>query len=44
MTPGSVVGAAAKYGNEALKIATTIKLERALWIIPVSVISVFLFK
>ena len=40
----SVVGAAAKYGNEALKIATTIKLERALWIIPVSVISVFLFK
>ncbi len=33
----SVVGAAAKYGNEALQIATTIKLTRALWIIPLAV-------
>lgn len=40
----SVVGAAAKYGHDALQIATTIKLERALWIIPVSIISVFIFK
>ncbi len=32
----SVVGAASKYSQEALKIATTIKLERALWIIPLS--------
>ena len=32
----SVVGAAKQYGADALKIATTIKLERALWIIPIS--------
>ena len=30
----SVVGAASLYGEEALKIATTTKLARALWIIP----------
>ncbi len=40
----SVVGAANQYGAEALQIATTIKLERALWIIPLAVISVFIFK
>ncbi|HNX56637.1 MAG TPA: putative sulfate exporter family transporter [Prolixibacteraceae bacterium] len=40
----SVVGAAGKYGQEALQIATTIKLERALWIIPLSFLSVFVFK
>lgn len=40
----SVVGAAGKYGNEALKIATTVKLARALWIIPVSLITMFIFK
>jgi uncharacterized integral membrane protein (TIGR00698 family) len=40
----SVVGAASKYGNEALKIATTVKLARALWIIPVSLITMFSFK
>ena len=33
----SVVGAAQVYGNEALEIATTVKLARALWILPVSV-------
>jgi uncharacterized membrane protein YadS len=38
------VGAASKYGNEALKIATTVKLARALWIIPVSLITMFIFK
>ena len=32
----SVVGAAAKYGAVALAIATTIKLARALWIVPLS--------
>jgi uncharacterized integral membrane protein (TIGR00698 family) len=32
----SVVGAAGKYGPHALEIATTVKLARALWIIPVS--------
>ncbi|MFI5263171.1 MAG: YeiH family protein [Candidatus Kapaibacterium sp.] len=40
----SVVGAAAKYGDEALKIATTVKLARALWIVPVALGTAFLFK
>lgn len=40
----SVVGAASKYGNEALQIATTVKLARALWIIPVAFFSGFIFK
>ena len=40
----SVVGAANKFGPIALQIATTIKLERALWIIPISLISIFVFK
>lgn len=34
----SVVGAAASYGKESLEIATTVKLTRALWIIPVSLV------
>ncbi len=32
----SVVGAAAKYGEQALTIATTVKLSRALWIFPIA--------
>lgn len=32
----SVVGAAAKYGAAALVIATTVKLARALWIVPLA--------
>jgi len=40
----SVVGAANKYGSEALQIATTVKLARALWIIPVVLITGILFK
>ena len=32
----SVVGAAAIYGAQALAIATTVKLTRALWILPLS--------
>lgn len=40
----SVVGAAYTFGDEALKVATTVKLARALWIIPLSLLSVFLFK
>lgn len=40
----SVVGAGAAYGEEALRIATTIKLTRALWIIPVALITSFIFK
>jgi uncharacterized integral membrane protein (TIGR00698 family) len=33
----SVVGAAMQYGSEALTIATTVKLARALWIVPVTI-------
>jgi len=33
----SVVGASAKYGAVALAVGTTVKLARALWIVPVSV-------
>ena len=33
----SVVGATAKYGAVALAVGTTVKLARALWIVPVSV-------
>ncbi|MDA6071770.1 putative sulfate exporter family transporter [Flavobacterium sp. AC] len=40
----SVVGAANKYGAEALQIATTVKLARALWIIPISLITAAIFK
>jgi len=40
----SVVGAANKYGAEALQIATTVKLARALWIIPISIITALIFK
>jgi uncharacterized integral membrane protein (TIGR00698 family) len=40
----SVVGAALDYGEEALRIATTVKLSRTLWIIPLSVFSMLLFK
>lgn len=40
----SVVGAAAKYGNKALEIATMVKLTRALWIIPLALFSAVWFK
>ncbi len=40
----SVVGAAAVYGEDALHTATLIKLTRALWIIPVALVSSFIFK
>ncbi len=40
----SVVGASANYGTEALMIATTIKLARALWIIPLALITAVIFK
>jgi uncharacterized integral membrane protein (TIGR00698 family) len=33
----SVVGAAAKYGATALQVGTTVKLARALWIVPLAV-------
>ena len=40
----SVVGAAAAFGEEALQVATTVKLERALWIIPLSLITALVMK
>lgn len=40
----SVVGAASAFGDEALVIATTIKLIRALWIIPLVIITSLIFK
>jgi uncharacterized integral membrane protein (TIGR00698 family) len=32
----SVVGAASRFGSEALAVATTVKLARALWILPLA--------
>ena len=40
----SVVGAGAAYGEEALQIATTVKLTRALWIIPMAIATTFIFR
>jgi uncharacterized integral membrane protein (TIGR00698 family) len=40
----SVVGATAKYGATALAIGTTIKLARALWIVPLSVGTALVLK
>jgi len=40
----SVVGATAKYGPTALAIGTTIKLARALWIVPLSVATAVVLK
>ena len=40
----SVVGAGAAYGEEALQLATTIKLTRALWIIPLALVTSVIFK
>ncbi|MGQ4277312.1 YeiH family protein [Pseudidiomarina sp. E22-M8] len=39
----SVVGAAEAYGDEALVVATTAKLARALWIIPVALLSAWVY-
>ena len=40
----SVVGAGQAYGEEALGVATTIKLTRALWIIPLALVTSVIFK
>ncbi|RYZ49374.1 MAG: putative sulfate exporter family transporter [Sphingobacteriales bacterium] len=40
----SVVGAATRFGEEALEVATTVKLARALWIIPMSLLFAALTK
>jgi len=40
----SVVGAGAKYGATALAVGTTVKLARALWIVPLTVATAMLKK
>ncbi|SFS04394.1 conserved hypothetical integral membrane protein [Granulicella pectinivorans] len=40
----SVVGAAARYGTVALTIGTTVKLARALWIVPLSFATAYTMK
>ncbi|WP_021023945.1 YeiH family protein [Salinivibrio costicola] len=40
----SVVGAASAYGEQALTTATTLKLARALWIVPVAFVSALMFR
>ena len=40
----SVVGAGAAYSETALEVATTIKLTRALWIIPVALLTCVIFR
>jgi len=40
----SVVGATAKYGPTALAVGTTIKLARALWIVPLSLVTAVTVK
>ena len=40
----SVVGAGEAYGEQALQLATLIKLTRALWIIPLALVTMFIFR
>ncbi len=40
----SVVGAGAKYGATALAVGTTVKLARALWIVPLAIVTAMLRK
>lgn len=40
----SVVGAGEVYGQLALQTATLIKLTRALWIIPLAIVTMFIFR
>ena len=40
----SVVGAGDAYGREACEIATLIKCTRALWIIPLAFVTMFIFR
>lgn len=40
----SVVGAGASYSDEALEIATTVKLARALFIVPIALLSTLFFS
>ena len=40
----SVVGATAKFGSQALAVGTVVKLTRALWIIPVALLTALIHK
>jgi uncharacterized integral membrane protein (TIGR00698 family) len=40
----SVVGAGAKYGPTALAVGTTVKLARALWIVPLAIVTAMIKK
>ncbi len=40
----SVVGASGTYGAEALAVATTVKLARALWIAPITLLFAYLYR
>ena len=40
----SVVGATLQYGDEALNVGTTVKLARALWIVPLTIIIGFYYS
>lgn len=40
----SVVGAATKFSDTALQIATTVKLSRALWIAPIALLFAYLYR
>jgi uncharacterized membrane protein YadS len=40
----SVVGAGAAYGEKALEVATMVKLTRALWIVPLTFVTMFVFR
>ncbi len=40
----SVVGAGDAYGTQALEVATLIKLTRALWIIPLALVTMVIFR
>jgi Predicted membrane protein len=40
----SVVGASQTYGEEAMAIATTVKLARALWIAPIALLFAFVYR
>ena len=40
----SVVGAASTYGHQALQVATAVKLSRALWIMPVTLVAALIYR
>lgn len=40
----SVVGAASAYGSDALAVATTVKLARALWIAPIALLFAYIYR